>query len=182
MEGAEENHQEDHLEEGDEEVGGREGQAEHAQDGGAGALQDGDAEGVETDADPLLGALVLLGEVVVADVRGKVHGESDAHDEVDEGDAVQVDAPPCHVADDPDLDGDDGEADPQGADEGGDEDEGDDDHDEGGDQHALDGLWADGQVLVDVDEEGLEDGDGEVVGGVPVADVPKLGHHFLLHV
>ena len=33
----------------------------------------------------------------------KVHGESDTHDEVDKGHAVETYSPPCHVAYDADL-------------------------------------------------------------------------------
>jgi hypothetical protein len=63
----------------------------------------------------------------------------DAHDEVDHGDGVQMDAPEGHEAQHPHLDGDDGEGNPEGADGVGDEDEGDDHHDDGRDHHALDG-------------------------------------------
>ncbi len=95
MDDAERDDQEDHLEEGDEEVGGGEEQTEHPQDGGSGSLHDGDAQGVEGPADALVRSLVRLGVVVVRDVGGEVDGETDAHDEVDEGDAVKVHAPPA---------------------------------------------------------------------------------------
>ena len=36
--------------------------------------------------------------------------------------------------------------------------------------------------LVNVDEEGLEDCDLEIVGGISVANVPQLWDHLLLHV
>ena len=36
--------------------------------------------------------------VVIAEVGGEVHTEADAHDEVDQGDAVQDDVPDCHEA------------------------------------------------------------------------------------
>ena len=54
---------------------------------------------------------------------------------------------PCHESYDADLDGDDGQGDPERADEGGDEDEGDEHHHQRGHQHALDRLRPDGQVL-----------------------------------
>ena len=47
----------------------------------------------------------------------------DAHDQVDHGDGVEVDAPEGHEADDAQLDGHDGEGDPQGADRVGYEDD-----------------------------------------------------------
>lgn len=95
---AKEYDQEDHLEECDVEVAGGKGQSKHAQNRRHGALDDGQAEGVEAGRDTLLRPLVLLRHVVVADVGREVDGEADAHDEVDEGDTVQVDAPPRHVA------------------------------------------------------------------------------------
>ena len=92
------------------------------------------------------------------------------------------DAPPGHIADDADFDTDDGEGDPEGADVVGDEDQGNDDHDAGRNEDALDSLGKNGQVLVNIDEEGMEDGDGEIVGGVAHADVAELLQHLLLHV
>ncbi len=49
-----------------------------------------------------------------------------------------MDAPEGHEAEHADLDGDDGEGDPEGAHGVGDEDQGDDHHDHGGDDDALD--------------------------------------------
>ena len=156
MERAQEDHQEDHLEEGEVEVAGGEGQADNAEYGADRPLDDGQAEGVQARRYPLLRRLALLRHVVVADVGGEVDGEADAHDEVDEGDAVQVDVPPGHEADDAGLDAHDGEGDPERADGVGDHDEGDDHHEGGGDEDGLDGLGHDLQVLVDVDEIGVE--------------------------
>ena len=62
----------------------------------------------------------------------------DAHDQIDHGDGVEVDVPEGHEADDPHLDGDDGEGHPQRADGVGDEDEGDEHHDDSRDDHTLD--------------------------------------------
>ena len=95
---------------------------------------------------------------MVADVGREVHGEADAHDEVDEGDAVQVDVPPGHEADHAGLDAHDGEGDPKGADRVGDHEEGDDHHEHRSDQDGLDGLGHNLQVLVNVDEVGVEHG------------------------
>jgi hypothetical protein len=61
----------------------------------------------------------------------------DAHDEVDHGDGVQVYAPEGHVSQDAQLDGDDGEGDPERAHGVGDEDDGYADHDDGGYDDAL---------------------------------------------
>ena len=83
-------------------------------------------------------------------MRREVDRKPNAHDEVDHGDAVEVDAPEGHVADDADLDAEDAEGDPERADWVRDEDEGDYAHDAGGDRNRLDGdeahqheLWAD---------------------------------------
>ena len=93
---------------------------------------------------------------MVADVGGVVHGEADAHDEVDEGHAVQVDAPPGHVAEHAGDDADYGEGDPEGAQRVGDHHEADEHHEARRHQHRLDRLRLDLQVLVDVDEEWME--------------------------
>ena len=52
-------------------------------------------------------------------------------------DHYQVDSPESHEPQDAQLDGDDGECDPEGAERVGDEDEGDDHHDHGGKGDAL---------------------------------------------
>ena len=71
----------------------------------------------------------------------------DAHDEVDHGDWVQVDAPEGHEANHAQLDGHDGEGHPEGADGVGDEDEGHDHHDYGSDHHALNSRRQNDQKL-----------------------------------
>ncbi len=48
-------HQEDHLEEGDEDVGGRDDEPDDTEDGGDGALDDGEAEAVEAVLHPFVG-------------------------------------------------------------------------------------------------------------------------------
>ena len=63
---------------------------------------------------------------------------------------------PGHVAEDAGDDADDGEGDPEGAQGVGDHHEADQHHEAGRDQHALDGLGLDLQVLVNVDEERVE--------------------------
>lgn len=78
------------------------------------------------------------------------------------------------------FDRDDWQADPQAGHEAGDEDQRNDDHDDGSGYDGLDGLGQDGQVLIDVDEERLEDSDGELVGGIPSANVSQFGDHPLL--
>ena len=72
-----------------------------------------------------------------------------AHDEVDHGDGVQVDWPEGHVAEDSQLDGDDGEGDPERADRVGDEHHGHADHDHGRDDDTLDRV---GQHLQELEE------------------------------
>ena len=57
----------------------------------------------------------------------------------------------------PGDDADDGEGDPEGAQGVGDHHEADQHHKAGSDQDALDSLWLDLQVLVNVDEERVED-------------------------
>ena len=153
---AQEDDEEHHLEEGDVDVAGRKGEADDAKDGGDGALDDGQTQGVEAGGDTLLRAAALLRHVVVADVGREVHGEPDAHDEVDQGDAVEVDAPPGHVAKDAGLNAEDGEGDPEAAHRVGDHDEADDHHEGRGDEHGLDGLGHDLEVLVHVDKVGME--------------------------
>ena len=94
MKGAKEDHQEDHLEEGDEEVAGGEGEADHTEDGADGPLDDRETQGEEASRDLGVRTLVLDTHVVIADVGGVVHREADAHNQVNQGYAVEVDAPP----------------------------------------------------------------------------------------
>ena len=97
MQKSEQNDQEDHLEEGDEEVARCEREPDDAEDRRYGALNDGQAEGVQRSPDPLARPVALLGEVVVGDVSGKIDREPDAHDQVDQRDAVESNSPPRHV-------------------------------------------------------------------------------------
>ena len=69
-------YQEDHLEEGDEDVGGRNDEPDDPEDGGDGALDDGQAEAVQTVLHALIRAALAI-QVVVGDVRGKVHREAE---------------------------------------------------------------------------------------------------------
>ena len=62
-----------------------------------------------------------------------------AHDKIDHRDGVKIDAPECHKAHHPDLDGHDAECDPDGAHRVWDEDQRHKHHHDGGDSHALDG-------------------------------------------
>ena len=94
MKGAKEDHQEDHLKEGDEEVAGGEGEADHTEDGADSALDDRETQGEEAGRDLSVRTLVLDTHVVIADVGGVVHREADAHYQVDQGHAIEVNAPP----------------------------------------------------------------------------------------
>lgn len=80
-------------------------------------------------------------------MSGEVNGEPDAHDQVDHGQRVEVDAPQGHKAQDTQLDGDDGEGHPQGAQRIGYEDQRDDHHDHSCQRHTLDGRRKDHQKL-----------------------------------
>ena len=71
MQGTEQYHQEYHLEECNEEVGGGECQAENPGYCRAGALQGGNPEGIEAATDPVVGILIILSDVVVADVSAR---------------------------------------------------------------------------------------------------------------
>ena len=105
MSSTKEDDQEDHLEEGDVEVAGGEGEPKDPKNGRTSSLDYRHAQRVETGRDPLLRSLVVLGHVVVADVGREVDREADAHDQVDQGHPVQVDVPPGHVSDDARLGG-----------------------------------------------------------------------------
>ena len=75
MEKAERDDQEDHLEERDEDVGGSDHEADDAEDGGHGALEDGEAEAVEAVPDSVIRATGTV-QIVIRNVSSKVHGES----------------------------------------------------------------------------------------------------------
>ena len=94
MEGTQEDHEEDHLEEGDEEVAGGEGEADDPEDSAHCSLDDRETQGKEAGRDLGVWALVLDAHVVVADVGGVVHREANAHDQIDQGHTIQIDTPP----------------------------------------------------------------------------------------
>ena len=94
MKGAKEDHQEDHLKESDEEVAGGKGEADHTEDCADGPLDNRETEGEEAGCDLGVRTLVLHAHVVIADVGRVVHREADAHNQVDQGHAVNVHAPP----------------------------------------------------------------------------------------
>ncbi len=76
MEGAQRDHQEDHLEEGDEDVGGRDYQADDSKDRRDGTLDDGEAEAVKAVPHPLVRAALAV-QVVVGNVSREVYGKSE---------------------------------------------------------------------------------------------------------
>ena len=75
MEKAERDDQEDHLEERDEDVGGSDHEADDAEDCGHGALEDGQAEAVETVPDSVIRSSGTV-QIVIRNMSSKVHGES----------------------------------------------------------------------------------------------------------
>ena len=68
---AEGDDEEDHLEEGDEDVGGSNHQSDHAEDGGDGALQDGQPQSVQAVPHSVVRSPLAV-QVVVRDVGGEV--------------------------------------------------------------------------------------------------------------
>ena len=168
MEEAESDDQENHLEEGDEDVGWSNHETHHPQHGGDGALQYGQPQAVQTVPHSVVRAALAV-QVVVGDVSGEVNREPEititikgrvqqtsnsalgylpnTHDQVYHGDGVKVDAPECHEAEHSNFDGDDREGDPQRADGVGDEDEGHDHHHAGRDGDTLDGGGENHQKL-----------------------------------
>ena len=75
MEEAERDDQQNHLEESDENVGGSDHEADNAEDGGHGALEDGQAEAVEAVPDSVIWTSGTV-QIVIRYVSSKVHGES----------------------------------------------------------------------------------------------------------
>ena len=110
---AQDNHQEDHLEKGDEDVRRGQSQADDAENGGNGALRNGQPQGVHGVRDAVLDGHVLVRHEVVGDVGRKVDGKPDAHDQVDHGNAVQSYSPQRHESHDAQLDADDGKGHPE---------------------------------------------------------------------
>jgi len=95
-------------------------------------------------------------------VGGEVDAEADAHEQEHHGDAVQVDAPPRHVARDARAHGRDAERHPEGAHRMWDEQQRDDEDGGRGDAEVEDGARHDEQELVGEDEGRVEDGHGKV--------------------
>lgn len=100
MHGSEEDHEEDHLEEHEEDVAFGQQQRHHAEDRADGALDDRKAERVQRLSNAILRQLAARRHVNVANVRRKIYGEADAHDQVNHGNRIKVDVPQTHVADD----------------------------------------------------------------------------------
>ena len=130
-------------------------------------------EAVQTVPDPVVRTALRV-HVAVGDVCCEVHGETNAHYQVDHGYGVEVDPPEGHKTEDTELDRHDGEGDPERAYWVGDEDEGDDEHDDGCETDTLDGVRENHQELVEVDEVGVED--GHIVRRL-VADCSQLPAH-----
>lgn len=113
MQRAEHDYQEDHLEEHHEYVAPSQNERRHTQYGTDGSLDDRQTQRVQAFPDPFFRASGFGRHVRVAYVRGEVHRETDAHDQVDHRYGVQVDAPKGHVTDHAQLDGHDRESHPQ---------------------------------------------------------------------
>ena len=96
--------------------------------------------------------VILDVDVVVAEVGRKVHAEPDAHDEVDERDPIEDDAPEGHEPEGSEQGAHDAQHGAGGGQAVREEEEGDNDHHQPRHQDALDRLVEDGEVLVRVEE------------------------------
>ena len=106
----------------------------------------------------VLAVLLHLGvDVVVGKVCAEVYAEPNAHDEVDERNAVEYNTPDGHEAHGADQGADDAEDGGQCGQEVGQQDQGDGDDDDPRCEDALERLVEDGEVLVDVQEVRVED-------------------------
>lgn len=115
MQRAEHDHKENHLEEHHEYIAAGQDERGHAQHRADRTLNDRQAQRVQALPDAFLGPRRLRRHVRVTYVRGKVHGEPNAHDQIHHGYRVQVHVPQRHVADHAQFDGNDGEGHPQRA-------------------------------------------------------------------
>jgi len=95
-------------------------------------------------------------------VGGEINTEADAHEQEDHSDAVQVDAPPRHVARHARAHGGDAERYPEGAHRMWNEQQRDDENGGGGDAEVEDGARDDEEELVGEDERRVEDGHVEL--------------------
>ena len=111
MEGSEDDDEKHDLEEGPQHVVARRRQQRHGEYRRHGALHDGKADHRESVAHALHLVRSPRRHEGDGDVRRIVDAEADAHDDVRHRDAVHVDAPPRHVADDARADGRDTECD-----------------------------------------------------------------------
>ena len=75
MQGTEQYHQEYHLEECNEEVGGSKCEAENPRYCRASTLQDGNPEGIEASTDPVVGILLILSYEVITNMSARSKGE-----------------------------------------------------------------------------------------------------------
>ena len=112
MYGSKEHHHENELEEGDKDVRIGESEGQNSQNRGDRTLKDRHPEMMKSFGDSSIRVLLLCRHESVRDVSREVYREPNAHDQIDHRDGVQVHIPERHVADDPGLDGDDGEGNP----------------------------------------------------------------------
>ena len=111
MEETKDDNEEHDLKESSEHVSGFYEEQHYRDDRRRGALHDGIADQSERVAHAFQLICAFRGDERVGDVRRIVDAEPDAHDDVDHRDAVQVDVPPGHEANDAGADGRDAEGD-----------------------------------------------------------------------
>ena len=105
VEETKDDNEEHDLEESPEHVSGLYEEQHYREDRRRGALHYGIADQSQRVAHALQLICAFRGDERVGDVRRIVDAEADTHDDVDHRDAVQVDVPPGHEADDAGADG-----------------------------------------------------------------------------
>ena len=156
VEGTEDDHEKHGPEEGPKHVARREAQWRHREDGRERPLHHRIPEFVQRIAHAFVAGVALCEREGVDDVRREVDAESGAHDDVDHGHGVEVNAPPGHVAYHADTGRHDAQRDEQTAGEWRHEHEGDGKHGGRCDEQVLARVRPHGDVLVVEDERRVE--------------------------
>ena len=180
MERSEDDDEKHDFEEGPQHVAARCGQQRYGEYRRHGALHDGKADHREGVAHALHLVHARRRDEGDGDVRRIVDAEADAHDDVCHRDAVHVDPPPRHVADDARADGRDAECDGQTTRQRRYQDQRHDHHGGHRQSEVAQRRWHDDGVLVEENEQRMERRYDEVSFLHLRGDLSRQLHHRCL--
>lgn len=158
MHGTEKDHQKDHFEEHQKYVAVGQQQTDASQNGTRCALHDRHSQRVQSLFDFVVGMWSLRRHVRITNVRRKVNGKADAHNQIYHRNGIEIDVPQRHIAGDTQFDRYDAQCDPQGAQEVRYEYKRNYHHDDGANDHTLYGGGSYEFKLIEEHEVRMENG------------------------